>query len=195
MSNVHLSAFETTSSTQIILIRSLWTAYANALNTLKSAFPVSELKKAPSVEYLLEEDAITLGFKPIHNDFTRRRYCRAGAGGLKPRQNRQGLSEKQLDDENVSRIRDFLTDGAYLVQLACSGVSRALWGLAKADVVSRLFQSLFDLNIPHSNALKNVQRAWLLERSRTLTRLYSLRHPALRTRPAPRIVLTHRLEI
>ena len=126
-SNVHLSAFEATTSSHGRLIQQVWKVYADALNTLKSAFPISELKKAPSVDYLLEEDELTLGFKPIHNDFTRRRYCRAGADGLKPRQQRQGLCEKQLNDENIGRIRDFLTDGAYLVQLACSGVSRAPW--------------------------------------------------------------------
>ncbi|KKY20087.1 putative smg protein [Phaeomoniella chlamydospora] len=53
-------------------IKFFWTTYAKALTSLAATFPVENLP-AP-ISYMLSEDEDTIGFVPLYNDDTSRRY-------------------------------------------------------------------------------------------------------------------------
>ncbi len=93
-------------------IKELWKMYANALTLLVATFPVSALP--PPVEYLLEEDEDTLGFKPFMNEITQRRYYSEDTGSQKPKWHDQGVHRHHPNLEMLGRIRDLLTDGMVL---------------------------------------------------------------------------------
>lgn len=92
-----------------IQVKELWKIYANALTLLVSTFPVSGLP-AP-IEYLLEEDEDTLGFRPLDNKHAQRRYNSETTGARKPKWHDRGIHRQHPNVEMLGRIRDFLIDG------------------------------------------------------------------------------------
>ncbi|KAI9677461.1 MAG: hypothetical protein M1817_006415 [Caeruleum heppii] len=93
-----------------VQIRELWRVYANSLTLLATTFPAGQL---PSVDYLLDEDQDTLGFKPFKNDRVERRYF-VREGQRRPRLDDAGVERHLPHVEMLSRIRDLLTDGLEL---------------------------------------------------------------------------------
>lgn len=91
-----------------VQVKELWKTYANALTLLVATFPVSQLP--PPVEYLLEEDEDTLGFKPFINEITQRRYHDEETGYQKPKWHDRGVHRHHPNVEMLGRIRDLLAD-------------------------------------------------------------------------------------
>lgn len=94
-----------------VQIQEFWKIYANTLTLLASTFDVTRLLE---VEYLLEEDEETLGFKPLINEATSRRYL-SDKGTTKPRMLDPGIERNHPNIEMLYRIRDFVIDGLDLV--------------------------------------------------------------------------------
>jgi hypothetical protein len=104
-----------------VQIKELWKVYATGLTLLAATFPVETL--SCSAEYLLEEDEDTIGFKPFNDDDSnsvKRRYYRPNSSLRKPRMHDRGIERRHPNEEMLSRVRDFLTDG---LELAVSRVS------------------------------------------------------------------------
>ena len=94
-------------------IKELWKMYADLLTRLTQFFPVEDLQK---VDYLLEEDESTYGFKPFR-DATLHTDCdlyTAGNGESKPRCTDPGIERLHPNIEMQSRIRDILLFGVAL---------------------------------------------------------------------------------
>ena len=111
VSNASILAAQAGDASLSVEVRELWKIYASTLTLLASTFPVSEL---PSIEYLLEEDVDTLGFKPFMNEHTTRRYYSADTVSPKPKFHDQGIQRNHPNVEMYGRVRDFLTDGMFL---------------------------------------------------------------------------------
>ncbi|KAJ6034522.1 hypothetical protein N7499_001727 [Penicillium canescens] len=94
-----------------IQIKEFWKIYAGTLSLLASSFDVVRL---PEIDYLLEEDEESLGFAPLDQDATSRRYI--GGGDLaKPRMHDLGVERSHPNMEMLYRIREFVIDGLDLV--------------------------------------------------------------------------------
>ena len=92
-----------------VQIRELWKIYATTLTLLTSTFCDYEL---PQVEYLLDEDEDTVGFKPLDNENTKRKYYDgANLDARKPKHHDRGVQRHHPNVEMLGRIRDLLTDG------------------------------------------------------------------------------------
>ncbi|EFR00683.1 hypothetical protein MGYG_03688 [Nannizzia gypsea CBS 118893] len=104
-SSVLVSAPETKDSPLCIQVKELWKSYANTLTLLTSTFDIINL---PDVEYLLEEDENTLGFKPFAHPNTMRRYGPPGATKRRQQHTEKATSN---DIEMLFRIRQFVIDG------------------------------------------------------------------------------------
>jgi Est1-like DNA/RNA binding protein len=91
-----------------IQITEFWKIYANTLTLLASTFDVTRL---PEVEYLLGEDEEILGFKPLINEATVRRYQDTD-GQQKPH---PGVERNHPNIEMLYRIREFVIDGLDLI--------------------------------------------------------------------------------
>ena len=114
VSNAALLVAEVGDTSLNVQIKELWKIYASTLTLLAATFPVSEL---PSIEYLLEEDVDTLGFKPFTNDSTWKRYYhdeRREKRDRKAKWNDCGVERHHPNVEMLGRIRDFLVDGLTL---------------------------------------------------------------------------------
>ncbi|KXG49732.1 DNA/RNA-binding domain, Est1-type [Penicillium griseofulvum] len=94
-----------------IQIKEFWKIYAGTLSLLASSFDVVSL---PEVDYLLEEDEESLGFAPLDQDATSRRYGRGGDQS-KPRMHDIGIERSHPNMEMLYRIREFVIDGLDLV--------------------------------------------------------------------------------
>ncbi|GAM34891.1 hypothetical protein TCE0_015r02774 [Talaromyces pinophilus] len=94
-----------------VQVQEFWKIYANTLTLLASTFDVPRLLE---VEYLLEEDEETLGFKPLINEATSRRY-QTNKGTTKPRMLDPGIERNHPNIEMLFRIREFVVDGLDLV--------------------------------------------------------------------------------
>ncbi|KAJ5165381.1 DNA/RNA-binding domain E.t1.c1-type [Penicillium coprophilum] len=94
-----------------IQIKEFWKIYAGTLSLLASSFDVVSL---PEVDYLLEEDEESLGFAPLDQAATSRRYGRRG-DQLKPRMHDLGIERSHPNMEMLYRIREFVIDGLDLV--------------------------------------------------------------------------------
>jgi hypothetical protein len=92
-----------------IHIKELWSIYCSTLSLLVTAFPPERL---PSIDYLLEEDADTVGFLPLRHTT----YCDpyTNERGLKPRTTDLGIERQHPNIEMLSRIRDLLRDATIL---------------------------------------------------------------------------------
>ena len=111
VSNASILAAQAGDASLSVEVREFWKIYASTLTLLASTFSVSEL---PSIEYLLEEDVDTLGFKPFMNEHTTRRYHSADSESPRPKFYDQGVKRNHPNVEMYGRIRDFLTDGMFL---------------------------------------------------------------------------------
>ncbi len=94
-----------------VQIKELWKIYASTLTLLASTFPVSALT---AIDYLLEEDEDTLGFKPFENERAQGRYYRPGTTTKKPKWHNKGVERQHPNLEMFGRIRDFLAEGLAL---------------------------------------------------------------------------------
>ncbi|KAJ5836845.1 DNA/RNA-binding domain E.t1.c1-type [Penicillium robsamsonii] len=94
-----------------IQIKEFWKIYAGTLSLLASSFDVASL---PEIDYLLEEDEESLGFAPLDQDATSRRYGRGGDQS-KPRMHDLGIERSHPNMEMLYRIREFVIDGLDLV--------------------------------------------------------------------------------
>ena len=121
-SNAHVLVAQESDAFIGVQIKEFWKIYANALTLLAATFTVGEF---PNVDYLLEEDTDTLGFKPFMNHYTTRRYndSQSGSNGFKPRCD-GGVEQHHPNIEMLFRIREILTDGLYLV-VSNSNVSKS----------------------------------------------------------------------
>ena len=94
-----------------VQIKELWKIYANTLTLLAATFSAADL---PSIDYLLEEDEDTIGFKPFEDESTPRRYYDQATGTRKPPFHAKGVERQHPNVEMLGRVRDFLTDGLTL---------------------------------------------------------------------------------
>lgn len=94
-----------------IQIKEFWKIYAGTLSLLASSFDVVSL---PEIDYLLEEDEESLGFAPLDQDATSRRYI-GGGDQPKPRMHDLGIERSHPNMEMLYRIREFVIDGLDLV--------------------------------------------------------------------------------
>lgn len=106
-----ISPKEEQDSSLTIQIQEFWKIYAGTLTLLASTFDVVRL---PEVDYLLEEDEESLGFAPLDQAATSRRYVGLG-DKLKPRMNDPGVERSHPNIEMLYRIREFVIDGLDLV--------------------------------------------------------------------------------
>ncbi len=137
-------------SSLIVQIKELWKIYASTLTLLASTFEVSDL---PSIEYLLEEDEDTLGFKPFINDRAKRRYYYQDSIAQKPKWHQNGVERHHPNVEMFGRIRDFLTEGLLLAVDEVRG-PRGL--KITIDFLSRTYQSISSRVPLHSPIVKKV---------------------------------------
>ena len=91
--------------------KELWKTYANTLTLLASTFPVHNLL---GIDYLLEEDEDTLGFKPLDQESTVSRYYGQEPGIRKPKYHDHSIERHHPNIEMLGRIRDLLVDGLKL---------------------------------------------------------------------------------
>ena len=94
-----------------VQIAEFWKIYANTLTILALSFEVVHL---PEIDYLLEEDEETLGFAPLDQEATCRRYLDS-SGQRKPRMHDEGVERSHPNIEMLYRIREFVIDGLDLV--------------------------------------------------------------------------------
>jgi hypothetical protein len=106
-----ISPTEEQDSSLTIQIHEFWKIYAGTLTLLASTFDVVHL---PEIDYLLEEDEESLGFAPLDQAATSRRYVGMG-DQLKPRMNDPGVERSHPNIEMLYRIREFVIDGLDLV--------------------------------------------------------------------------------
>ncbi|KAI9782270.1 MAG: hypothetical protein M1835_004068 [Candelina submexicana] len=110
LSRAELLAASGDESSLTVQIKELWREYVNTLNLVYSTFP--EPTKLPVVEYLLEEDEDTIGFKPFSTPHIRGRYYADDV--LKPKFHDQGIERSHPNVEMLARVREFLRDGLEL---------------------------------------------------------------------------------
>ena len=109
LSNVEILVAQVGDNVLNVQVRELWKIYATTLTFLASTFPVSEL---PQIEYLLDEDEDTVGFKPLDNESTKRRfYDEINLSAQKPKYHDRGVQRHHPTVEMLGRIRDLLTEG------------------------------------------------------------------------------------
>lgn len=99
-------------------IKEMWSMYCTTLNLLLNAFPKS--LESCEVDYLLEEDAATVGFKPFRDSYLCQIYT-DGHGNLKKRTTDPGVSRHHPNIEMFARIKGLLQDGVDLAQMEESG--------------------------------------------------------------------------
>lgn len=94
-----------------VQITEFWKIYANTLTILALTFEVVHL---PEIDYLLEEDEETLGFAPLDQEATCRRYLDS-SNRRKPGMHDEGVERSHPNIEMLYRIREFVIDGLDLV--------------------------------------------------------------------------------
>jgi hypothetical protein len=95
-----ISPKEEQDSSLTIQIQEFWKIYAGTLTLLASTFDIVHL---PEIDYLLEEDEESLGFAPLDQAATSRRYVGMG-DKLKPRMNDPGVERSHPNIEMLYRI-------------------------------------------------------------------------------------------
>ena len=123
LSNTAILVAEEVQKATKVQMQDMWRAYARCLTLLATLFQVQTL---PVVEYLLEEDEDTLGFRPfqsLDNASMRRRYYGSDSTIRKPRMHDAGIERQHPNAEMLFRVRDFLVDG---VELALADVRLSL---------------------------------------------------------------------
>lgn len=92
-------------------VQELWKAYAATLTLLVSSFPVDQL---PAEDYMLEEDADTIGFQPLVSPNTMKLWY----SGENLKQKWTDLERNHPNVEMLMRVKDLLIDGLMLTQTA-----------------------------------------------------------------------------
>jgi hypothetical protein len=95
-------------------IEQFWPIYAKAVDIVAALFPIWDLEDVVDVKYMLEEDAETLGFKPLFSDKTNKVWYEKDTGALKARFSDIRVQRVSGDEEMLVRVKDFLADGLYL---------------------------------------------------------------------------------
>ena len=95
-----------------VQIKELWKIYASTLTLIAATFRVPHL---PPIDYLLEEDEDTIGFKPFMSHRQDMRYRPDDSESLKPKWHNKGVERHHPNIEMLGRVRDFLVDGIGLV--------------------------------------------------------------------------------
>jgi len=93
------------------LIKVFFELYAGTMTLLASTFNPDSL---PLIEYLLEEDEDTIGFKPL-DEHDRSRYFEQSSGTLRQKFHTHGVERHHPNVEMLGRIRDLLADAVALV--------------------------------------------------------------------------------
>jgi len=100
-----------------IHIKEMWSMYCTTLSLLVTAFPVAQL---PDVDYLLEEDAATVGFKPFRDSKDCQIYT-YDDGVVKKRSTDPGVERYHPNVEMAARMREILRDGMLLATAEIDG--------------------------------------------------------------------------
>ena len=95
-------------------IRRLWRIYARAMTAFMASVPIESLQV--NIDYLLEEDEDTLGFKPFAHQRTQQRFLQEDGVSIKPKFHDQRVSRLQSNAETLGRLADLLADGMVLDQ-------------------------------------------------------------------------------
>jgi hypothetical protein len=99
----------------------MWSIYADVLTKLLRFFPVKEL---PTLNYLLEEDEITVGFKPFRDpNLAPESNLYTGEDGLlKPRSTDSEVERNHPNIEMKARVRDILVCALCLTRVEKSPI-------------------------------------------------------------------------
>jgi Est1 DNA/RNA binding domain len=95
-------------------IKEMWSIYCSTLSLLVVAFPPENLME---IDYLLEEDAATVGLKPFRDSELCKLYT-TNDGQLKPRTTDPNVERSHPNLEMRSRVRDLLRDAMVLAHNA-----------------------------------------------------------------------------
>ena len=95
-------------------IDQFWPIYARTIDLMAAIFPIWDFDDLPEVTYLLEEDAETLGFKPLQNEKTNKIWFHKQTGSAKARFSDSGVARASADEETLARVKEFLFDGLFL---------------------------------------------------------------------------------
>ena len=94
-----------------------WTSYAMMLSSLLSIFPINEL---PIMDYLLEEDKVTVGLAPFQHQRLQERFRNDGI--WKPNPDNGHKQREHPNQEMLGRIRDLLKDGVSISRIETSPI-------------------------------------------------------------------------
>ena len=94
-------------------VTGLWTTYAKVMSKLVNMFQPGDL---PEIDYLLEEDEETIGFKPFQNRRLRSRYIL----GNHRKPDSGSVARHHPSKEMLGRVRRIITDGQQLVSMEVS---------------------------------------------------------------------------
>lgn len=94
-------------------IRHLWHIFADCLNAIYQQYPLLDSKSVEDVEYLLEEEESTVGFRPLHDAKNADVWKKDG----KPKAIfRKQKSDALREQEHLIRLRDIVTRGIIIAQ-------------------------------------------------------------------------------
>ena len=113
--NVRFLCAELNESTLDIQIKEFWKIYASTLTLLASTFPPADLQAAV-VEYQLEEDEDTVGFRPL----VKPSDPQSDPLQTKPRFHDAGVERQHPNMEMMSRVTDLLLSGMQHVRAQVS---------------------------------------------------------------------------
>lgn len=95
-------------------IRQLWHIFADCLNAIFQQYPLLDSKSVEDVEYLLEEERSTVGFRPFHDDKNANVWTMKDG---KPKAIfREQKSDALQEQEHLIRLRDIMTRGFIIAQ-------------------------------------------------------------------------------
>jgi len=114
LSNVHVLQGLSTDQYLRSEINQFWRVYARAIDLVSVVFPIWELEDLPEVTYMLDEDAGTIGFKPLQHARSNHFWHVKETGVMRPRASDLGVDLVSQDEEMLIRIRAFLVDGLFL---------------------------------------------------------------------------------
>jgi tetratricopeptide (TPR) repeat protein len=108
--NAHILVSQVGASMINVHIKEMWSMYCSTLTLMVAAFPPQDL---PYIDYLLAEDAATVGFKPFRESLECNLYTDE-SGNLKARTTDPSVERHHPNIEMAARIRDLLRDGMVL---------------------------------------------------------------------------------
>lgn len=114
LSHVHVLQGLSTNQSLRSEINQFWRVYARAIDLVSVVFPIWELEDLPEIAYMLDEDADTIGFRPLQHARTNHLWHVKETGVPKPRASDLEIIPASQDEEMLIRIRAFLVDGLFL---------------------------------------------------------------------------------